>query len=472
MGHLQGDMMGGCSRRALVGRFVRPTAAPAAVAGVVLAACASSREAGEGGPVQVTEQVKLTAVLRPTPLEVDLQRQAFAAFEARYPNLKVDALVTDPGEYDTKTDLLLASGTPPALWWPAAGKGYRFYAARGQFEELDAFVARDRLDLSDFYPALLAFCKWKGKLTCLPITVWPHVLLYNKTLLEKERLAPPPADWKDKAWTWARYLDTAQKATKREGGQGLQFGASNAWGSDRFYAQAYGGDWFEPEAYDSGYPKKFAPQKEAVIDGVQFLADLRFRYKVWPTPDEITELRAGNAIPTLFQTSKVAMEFNTPGVFSRYADIKDFAWGVGVVPAPPTLPRNNWFYADQWATFKGQTSRDAAWLLIKHMVSPAALRIWPLQQGAIPARRSLAPEWVSFYRDKAGLPEAELRTPIDAVDAAKITPSHAVVEFAEIYTNAIKPEQDKVFTNEQPMKVAFEKMAPLAVEIMQRTAPR
>jgi hypothetical protein len=79
---------------------------------------------------------------------------------------------------------------------------------------------------------------------------------------------------------------------------------------------------------------------------------------------------------------------------------------------------------------------------------------------------------VRFYRDKAGLPEAELRTPIDAIDAAKITPSHAVVEFADIYTNAIKPEQDKVFTNEQPMKVAFETMAPLAEEVMRRTAPR
>ncbi len=436
------------------------------------AACNTSTRSGEGGPPQVKEHVTLTAVLRPTPEEVDLQKKVFDLFEAKYPNIKVDALVTESGQYDTKTDLLLASGTPPALWWPAAGKGYRFYAARGQLEELDPFIARDKYDTSDFYPPLLSFCKWKGKYNCLPITVWPHVLLYNKTLLERERVPAPSPDWKDKAWTWAKYLDAATQVTKREGGKGVQFGASNPWGADRFYAQAYGGDWFEREAYDTGYPKQFAPQKEAVIDGIQFLADLRFRYKVWPMPEEITELRAGNSIPSLFQTGKVAMEFNTPGVFSRYATITDFRWGVGVVPNPPQLPRNNWFYADQWATFKGQPNKDAAWLLIKHMVSPEALRIWPLQQGAIPARKSLAQEWVKFYREKADLSDADLKVPIESVDSAKITPSHAMVEFAEIYNNAIKPEQDKVFTNEQPMKVAFDKMAPLALEIMQRTAPK
>jgi multiple sugar transport system substrate-binding protein len=468
-------MLSAVTRRVLLRQTAIRGAAGMGAAGALLAACGIAPQRGEGVGTQVKEQVKLIAVLRPTPIEVDLQTKAFALFESKYPNIKVDAIVTESGQYDTKTDLLLASGTPPALWWPAAQRGYRFYAARAQLEELDPFIARDRYDLSDFYPPLLAFCKWKGKYSCLPITVWPHIMIVNRTLLEKERLTAPPTDWKDRSWNWPRFLDIALKATKRESGRGVQFGAGNPWGADRFYAQAYGGDWFELEAYETGYPKKFAPQKEAVIDGIQFLADLRHRHKVWPMPEEITELRAGGSIPTLFQTGRVAMEFNTPGAFSRYAEIKDFQWGVGAVPNPPSppgLPRNNWFYADQWAMFKGQPNKDAGWLLIKHMVSPEALRLWPLQQGAIPARKSLAADWIKFYREKANLPEGDLRSAIDSVDLAKITPSHAIVEFAEIWANAIKPEQDKVFTNEQPMRVAFDKIAPLALEIMQRTAPK
>lgn len=436
------------------------------------AGCGASTPGGESsGPVQVKAPVTLTAVLRPTQQEVDLQKQAFAAFEAKNPNLKVDPIITDSGQFDTKTDTQLAAGTPPALWWPAANRGYRYYAARSLLAELDTFMSRDKYDTSDFFAGLLSFCKWKGKYNALPQTAWPHLMIYNKTLLDKERLAAPPLDWKDKSWTWSKYLDTATKATKREGGRGVQFGASNPWGADRFYAQAYGGDWFEPEAYESGYPKKFAPQKEAVIDGIQFLADLRFRYQVWPLAAEITELRAGNSIPTLFQTGRVAMEFNTPSVLSRYVDIKEFQWGIGAVPNPPTLPRNNWFYADQWCTFKGQPNPDAAWLLIKHMVSTEALRSWPLQQGAIAARKSMAPEWIKLYRDK-NVPEADLKSAIDGIDLAKITPSHAIVEFAEIFNNAIKPDQDKVFANEQPMKVGFDKIAPLAMDVMQRTTPK
>lgn len=440
-----------------------------------LAALAAACGPLQQGQPQVKEKVKLIAVLRPTQIEVDLTTQAFALFESKHPNIKVDPVITESGQYDTKTDALLAAGTPPALWWPAAQRGYRFYAARTQFEELDPFINRDRYDLADFFPRLLSFCKWKGKYICLPITAWPHVMVYNKTLLDKERLAVPPHDWKDKAWTWSKFLDAATRATKREGGRGVQFGTGNPWGADRFYAQAYGGDWFELEAYDTGYPKKFAPQKEAVIDGIQFLADLRHRHRVWPLPAEITELRAGGSIPTLFQTGKVAMEFTNPGSFSRYAQITDFQWGVGAVPNPPSppgLPRNNWFYADQWAMFKGQPNKDAGWLLIKHMVSPEALRLWPLQQGAIAARKSISPDWIKFYRDKAGLSEADLKVPLDSVDVSKITPSHAMVEFAQIWADAIKPEQDKVFNNEQPMRVAFDKIAPLALGIMERTAPK
>jgi multiple sugar transport system substrate-binding protein len=455
------------------GAVLRSCAA-ALTTGALAAACAPVGGPG-GNPVQVKEDVTLTAVLRPNQLEQSLQQQAIALFTQKYPNIKVDPVLAASDVLVDKTDALVLAGTPPALWWPGGARGYRYYASRGLLQELDAYVGRDRYDLSDFYPRLLTFCRWNGKLTCLPKDVWPGVLTYNKTILEREQIPLPTRDWNDKTWTATRYMDAAVRATKRNGDTIVQGGTDLPFGGSRFLSQVFGGDWYDPDAYTSGYPKQFAPQRQAVTDGVQWVADARLKLRAWPTDAEMASLKGGNASLTSMQTGKVAFVFATPGSNAAWLDVKDFQWGIAAVPVPPTppgLPRNHYFLANQWCTFKGVPNTDAAWLLVKHMTSPEALRLWPLGQGILPSRKSLATEWSRFTLGKSSLTDADVKVVVDAVDQTKISDSHAIVESARIFTEAIKPEQDKVLSGDEPMSVAMAKMAPLAENLIKETTPK
>lgn len=439
--------------------------------GTALAACRpGAGRPGEPQP-QGPGEAKLIAMLRPSQQELDILEEIFRQFEAKYPSVKVERVVgTGDAPYDDKTDALIAAGTPPALWFPAANRGYRFYAARGLTQELDSLINRDKFELSDFYAGPLEFCKWNGKYNCLPIDVWPQILVFNKTLFDTDRVPYPGQNWQDRSWNWERFLQAAQALTKREADRTVQFGA--VMNTGRFAEQIFGGDWFDAKAYETGYPDpaRFPANQQAVIDALQFLADLIYRYRVHPTSQEAGELRG--TLPNIFLTGRVGMMSTTNGFFPTGAQITGFKWGVAAMPAPPSLPRLNWFFADQWVIMKGQQNLEAAWLLLKHMESPEMQRLKPLQLGALPARKSLSPEWVTLQKSKTGLTDADLQVVVDAVPVSRITPSHALVEYAKIWSDAINPEQQKLFRGETTAKQAVEQIVPLALNIIRQTNPR
>ena len=68
-------------------------------------------------------------------------QKLMAAFHKRYPNITVKPNVAPWTHYDQQVDLLLAAGTPPAVWFPGANRGYRYYASRNYFPSIDEEAA-------------------------------------------------------------------------------------------------------------------------------------------------------------------------------------------------------------------------------------------------------------------------------------------------------------------------------------------
>lgn len=416
------------------------------------ATSATSATASKAGTI-------LTAVLRASVDEIKVIKEAFSGFEATHPGITIEAIEAPSGHYDEKTDALVSGGEPPALWFPAQNRGYRYYASRNALMPLDSYIARDKYDLSDFFPVAIDFCKWQGKHVAMPIDLYPQFLIYNKTLFQNVGLAAPTSDFKDTSWNWSKFLDVGNKLTRSPGQSTAQYGTTRAWGDTRAYSWIYGGDWFEPAGYTSGFPKQFAIDADAVISGMQFDVDCTYKYHVQPTAKEAAALRG--SLPSDFFTGKYGMFSASFVPFQSFGKITSFEWGVAAMPSPPTLPRRNTLYPDQWTTFQGQKQPDQAWQLIAYMVSAAGLKVYPTKTGALPSRRSVTGDWKQIVHGYTKLSDADLNTAIAAADHVQVVPSHAVVNFGDIYSKGMAPTINKLTANEISASTALATMTPV-----------
>jgi multiple sugar transport system substrate-binding protein len=396
-------------------------------------------------------------------------------FHKRYPSIDVKPSVITYNDYDQRVDLLLAAGTPPTVWYPAENRGYRYYAARGYFPSIDAQIAQDHYDLTDFYKPLIDFCVWQGHHVGLPADWFGSCLIYNKTLFDKAKLPYPPTDWTDKSWDYDTFLAYARELTVVQGGKTVQWGTDAAETDDTFPFWIFGGEIFDRQGYVTGYPTRTILNTPEVADGFQFLRDLIVKYKVQPTPAQAQAAQAG--APSLFQTGKIGMEVTASWAFPGYAAIKSFEWGVAAVPWPPRrygLPRHVPLYPDQWMVFKNQPSPAAAWALQSWLCGPEGMRLWVKTNGALPARKSLAPVFTTMLRAwNPRLSQAAMQSVVDAVQFGKVTPSHSVVNWSVIAEEAITPIFQKLQLGDLTGRQALQKMIPMVEQLLKENpAPR
>jgi multiple sugar transport system substrate-binding protein len=100
-------------------------------------------------------------------------------------------------------------------------------AASGALEPLDAFAARDKVNLSAFFPAVLEGAdRWQGALVGLPVYVDAGLLYYRRDLLQKYGYRGPPATWEDLAASALRVQAGERRAHPNFSGylwQGAQY---------------------------------------------------------------------------------------------------------------------------------------------------------------------------------------------------------------------------------------------------------
>ncbi len=380
--------------------------------------------------------------------EEDFFNKAIDLFEKKNPDVKVSRIFVPGGaDYNTKLDLMVAAGDPPAIYAPFSDRGYRYYADKGLSQPLDEFVKRDQVDLSDFHPDGMKGCMWDGKLCALPLDLWPHVLFYNKTLFKAAGIPSLTTDWNDAAWTTDKYLELAKALTKREGDTVTQFGSDvyfNYWAA----GWIFGGDFLPPETYETGRVKAFVGDTDPrVAAAVQWAADLILKEKVAPSPAQTQQLQAG--APALFMSGKVAMSVGNIGSLSNFAKIDQFEWGVAPVPNPPGgAKRHLHVWIDFWSMIKGVKNLEGAWQLMKFMISPEAQQIYPISYGPLRARASLGPDWLKIQKSALKLSDAEINVMVDGPKYEQIDPENWTVNFSPLNSKVLQPALDKVWLGE------------------------
>jgi len=437
----------------------------------------------EGTPQVIKETVVVESIVTATPAPAvkahviavttgdgkDLT-EALKPFTDSHPNIEVEVIGVAWDGYDEKVDLLIASGDPPALWWGAAKRGFRYYADKGMFPDIGPLIERDNYPVDDFYKAAYDFLKWEGKQIGFPSTQKLSVIFYNKTLFDKAGVPVPPATWDDASWTWDAFLAAAQKLTVADKDPlKATWGTGGAFDT-RHFAWIFGGDYFDEQGYATGKPDKTIVNSPEVIDGLQFMHDLIYKYHVQPTPAEGQIINSAGV--DLFLSGKVGMLFNATWAFPTYGEIKDFEWGIAPVPGGKKV-RKTLLWANAWNMFKDQKFPDAAWEVLKYMSSTDGMRSWmfkvPGNRGsAVPARSGLSDEWVTVAEQVTKLSANMLKDVIvTGIDKyGKITSSLAIVKFAEINDVAITPNLDNVFLDKTTPKEAVAAMEAKINEIL------
>ena len=394
---------------------------------------------------------------------------AFKPFMDANPDITVEVVGVAWDGYDEKVDLMIAGGDPPAIWRPAAKRGYRYYADKGMFPDIGPYIERDKVDVEDFYPTLFDFVKWEGKVRGFPAGHYLSFMFYNKTLLDKAGVATPTTDWSDKSWTWDVLHQIVKTVAKPDNDP-----TKAVWGSGGLYdirhaAWIFGGDYFAKEDYVTGKPTKTIVNDPLVIDGLQFMQDLIYKDQAEPTPAQGQTISAAGI--DMFLSGKVGVLFSANWSFGTYGKITDFEWGIAPVPGGKGTVKTL-LWPDQLMMFDKQKYPEAAWKALKYITSKEGLAAYYLKSsqrgGGIPSRMSLASDWATAANEVSKLKVEMIDNVVNkGINAAGyVTASHAIIKFAECYDVAIKPQLDNLFLNKQSAKEAVTLMEPKINEIL------
>ncbi len=247
-----------------------------AAVGLPLAACGSSDESSETGPIELTVSVWSLAS---TP-----EFQAlFDAFQKANPNITIKPVDIVAADYPTKVTTMLASGDTTDVITMNNVIDYARYAGRGQLKDLTSLATTGN---GAKLNGLDAF-QQNGKYFALPYRQDFWVLYYNKKLFDAAG-KPYPSNL-----TWDQYLELAKSLTSGSGQNKVYGTYQHTWRSvvQAVSAAQTGGNLLGP---DYGF---FADQYQTALA----LQD------AGATLDYGTAVTQKTGYASMFETQKTAM---------------------------------------------------------------------------------------------------------------------------------------------------------------------
>jgi multiple sugar transport system substrate-binding protein len=335
------------TRRALLG---------AAGAGAVLAACGP---VGGGPGARPASKAPVTIRLGE---RAGTEEQAFdarlPAFKEQFPHITVvrEAIT---GDMIAALRTMAASNTlPDNAHTYTGGNEYHSFAVGGAFTNIDSYIARDKLDLKQWFPEMIDIMRIDGKLYGLPFKgqVLTGGFFYNVSLFEKRGIPVP-----NENWTLDDLVKAAQQLTMREGTDTVQWGyAVQTWGGENFNAhlRQWGGDTYSKDG------KKATLDTPQVLEGLQWYEMMFTKERIMhPLADAANDFYQGKVamIGRTYFNFKTAILTNVGG----YQDGK-FKWDGMMMPKhPKTGKRGGMFAGDAHSVTRESKAPDAAFELLK-----------------------------------------------------------------------------------------------------------
>lgn len=321
------------------------------------ASAAASTAAAAAAP---SGAVKTIHVNFRTGSDAEWQQKFIPKFQATNPNIHVvlDVLPGEP-EYWAKVQALYATGQVGDFIWASLGN-YKNFADKGLLGSLDALVAKDKYDVSDYFPSAVDSMKWNGKLNGLPwgAHVGNAAILYNADMLDKAGIKP-----EDLNKSYDGLYAAAVKLTQSTGGKRTQFGFIPAGGQIGMnnIIRSYGGEFYDQ-----------AGQK-LTIDAPQAKDAITWLQKMWKD----TSIVFGSGLNTdeLFANGQIAMEqgwWGSQFVPGEAAIKGKFKWDFVPMPKGPGNVVGTQLTINGIAMSSITKEPDATWTYMKWLLDPVS----------------------------------------------------------------------------------------------------
>lgn len=355
----------------------------------ILGACASSGASPATSSTPVSTSATAAAqepagtvsfMVSGDPAELVAYQTLTAAFESKYPTIKIDLIhIPSQSDYSKRLAADLAAGNPADV----VLINYRRYAslaAKGALEPVNDYLAKSSIiHPEDFYAEATTPFTWAGKLMCIPQNISSLVVFYNKNLFDQASLAYPKDDW-----SWDDFLNTALKLTKDLDGDGVtdQYGL----GTEPSIVRLVPFIWQNgSNVVDSANePTRLILDEPLAFKATQFFVELQTKHHVVPNQ----EAESAENSEARFQNGRLAMFLNSRRGVPAYREITAFDWDVAALPRK-YVPAGI-LHADGYCMPASNKNKDLVWKFIEYANSPAGQAIIAQTGRTVPSLRSVA----------------------------------------------------------------------------------
>ncbi len=394
--------------------------------GLALAACSSggggSADGEQGAPAKgvldkASGVTKVTFWHAMNGTNAEVLTKLVGEFNAAHTGkIQVDA--TYAGTYDdtiTKYKASIQSKATPDLVM-IYDIGTRFMIDAKQAVPMQAFIDRDKLDVSDLQPNIAGYYTVDNKLYSMPFNTSMPVMYYNKTLFQKAGLDPnkPPA-------TLAEITAASKKLVKSGGGTlDTAYGAAiYGWLLEQFVATA-GENYCDQGNGRSGLATKVLFDQGASVEVVKWWQGM--------VKDGLAANtgRETKAAQTAFKSQQVAMVLESTGQLGGFtAAAKEGGFDLGVAYYPKVKAGDAGPIiggASLWINGVGHADaqKEASWEFVKFLADKKSQATWHTGTGYFPISKGALNEPSDVAYRKAN-PLFDVA--VKQLEATKVTPS-------------------------------------------------
>jgi multiple sugar transport system substrate-binding protein len=367
-------------------------AAGVTAAGAALAACGGGTSAPGphgSGAVQLVYQDWRTDWFP------KMAQDMLAVFHESHPNIEV-FYTPDPENVEERMLPDFQSGTAPDVFQGCCD-WFAIWAQQGYLLDLRPFVEAD-LDRSviDEWDAAqyAALFTPEGLQFGLPKYHGALALYYNKDLFDQQDV-----DYPDNTWTHDDYLQAMKQLTQDTDGDGQP----EIWGSMldiswerlQVHVNAWGGHFVDPDD-----PTKSWMARPEALAALEWIRERMWEDRVMASFLDVDNMETRQA----FYQGRLAMVEDGSWALRDILDNADFRIGVASFPTGP-VRKTTLSTTDGFGIYAGTKYPEAAWELLKFLISKEYGRAMARANFLQPARASLVDEWAQIvleeYPEKA-----------------------------------------------------------------------